>query len=200
MKRGNGGDDEAGDRPGAPVVDEPPEEASGLTPVDASSEPAVADVSRSEVDQLKDRLLRKAAEFDNYRKRVDRDRAQAGVDAAAAVLRALVPTLDNLERALRAEGGAGAMRDGVELTYRDFLAALQAQGVVVESPPPGERFDPSRHEALAHEPAPGFAEGDVVEVLRNGYSYRDRLLRPALVKVAKSDEVAASDKPGKKVH
>jgi molecular chaperone GrpE len=115
------------------------------------------------------------------------------------VLKALVPTLDNLERALRAEGGAGPMREGVELTYRDFLAALQAHGVVVESPAAGERFDPARHEALAHEPAPGFAEGDVVEVLRKGYSYRDRLLRPALVKVAKGD-AAASDKPGEKVH
>ena len=194
MSRGNG-DDDARDRPGAPLVDEPPEEASGLTAVE---EPAGAD-SRSEVDELKDRLLRKAAEFDNYRKRVDRDRAQAGVDAAALVLKALVPTLDNLERALRAEGGAGAMREGVELTYRDFLAALQAQGVVVEAPAAGTRFDPSRHEALAHEPAPGFAEGDVVEVLRKGYSYRDRLLRPALVKVAKGSG-ATSEERAEKVH
>lgn len=199
MKRGNGGDDEARDRPGAPVVDEPPDEASGLTPADAPGEAGGADAPPSEIDQLKDRLLRKAAEFDNYRKRVDRDRTQAGVDAAAAVLKSLVPTLDNLERALRTEGGASPMREGVELTYRDFLAALQAQGVVVENPAAGERFDPARHEALAHEAAPGFAEGDVVEVLRKGYSYRDRLLRPALVKVAKGDG-PASEEPGKKVH
>ena len=194
--RGGNGDDDGPDRPGAPLVDEPPEETSGLTPVD---EPAGAEAGRSEVAELKDRLLRKAAEFDNYRKRVDRDRAQAGVDAAAAVLKALVPTLDNLERALRTEGGAGAMREGVELTYRDFLAALQAQGVVVEAPAAGTRFDPSRHEALAHEPAPGFAEGDVVEVLRKGYSYRDRLLRPALVKVAKGNG-ATSEERAEKVH
>jgi molecular chaperone GrpE len=199
MKRGDGGDDEPQDRPGAPVVDEPPEEASGLTPVEPLAEAASADTSRSEIDELQERLLRKAAEFDNYRKRVERDRAQAGVDAAAAVLKALVPTLDNLERALRAEGGAGPMREGVELTYRDFLAALQAQGVVIENPAAGDRFDPGRHEALVHEPAPGFREGDVVEVLRNGYSYRDRLLRPALVRVAKGD-AAASEKSREKVH
>jgi molecular chaperone GrpE len=197
MKR-DGGDDEPQDRPGAPVVEEPPEEASGLTPVDAPAEAGGAD-ARAQIEELKDRLLRKAAEFDNYRKRVERDRAQAGVDAAAAVLKALVPTLDNLERALRAEADAGSMREGVQLTYRDFLAALQNQGVVVENPAAGERFDPSRHEALAHEPAPGYPEGAVVEVLRKGYSYRDRLLRPALVKVAKGAD-AASEKPREKVH
>jgi molecular chaperone GrpE len=198
MRRGNGGDDEAADRPGAPVVEDPPEEeASGLAPVEPSPEGTEADPVRAERDEFKDRLLRKAAEFDNYRKRVERDRAQAGVEAAAAVLKALVPTLDNLERALGAEGGADTLRAGVELTYRDLLAALQAQGVVVEDPA-GQRFDPSRHEALLHEEAPGFAEGDVVAVLRKGYSFRDRLLRPALVKVAKGG--VASEKPTDKVH
>jgi molecular chaperone GrpE len=199
MKRHKGGDDEAKGRPAAPVVEASPDEPSGLTPVDAPAEAGGAEVSPSEIDELKDRLLRKAAEFDNYRKRVERDRAQAGVDAAAAVLKALVPTLDNLERALRAGGDAGPMREGVELTYRDFLAALQGQGVVVENPAAGERFDPARHEALAHESVPGFTEGDVIEVLRKGYSYADRLLRPALVKVAKGDG-PASENPREKVH
>jgi molecular chaperone GrpE len=195
VRRRDGGDDDAADRPGAPVVDAPPEdEPTGLTPVDA---PTGADSVRVEIDELKDRLLRRAAEFDNYRKRVERDRAQAGVEAAAAVLKTLVPTLDNLERALEAEGDAGALRAGVELTRRDLLAALQAQGLVVEDPA-GQRFDPSRHEALAHEEAPGFREGDVVEVLRKGYSFKDRLLRPALVKVAKGG--VASEKPTDKVH
>jgi molecular chaperone GrpE len=198
MRRRNGGDDDAGERPGAPVVDEPPdEEASGLTPVDTQAPADAVDAVRAERDELKDRLLRRAAEFDNYRKRVERDRAQAGVEAAAAVLKALVPTLDNLERALEAEGDAGSLRQGVELTRRDLLAALQGQGLAVEDPV-GQRFDPSRHEALAHEEAPGFAEGDVVEVLRKGYSFKDRLLRPALVKVAKGG--VASEKPTDKVH
>ncbi|HVR69750.1 MAG TPA: nucleotide exchange factor GrpE [Vicinamibacteria bacterium] len=197
MKRGGGGEDDAPERPGAPVVDEPPEEeASGLTPVEPSASTGDVDPVHAERDLLKDRLLRKAAEFDNYRKRVERDRAQAGAEAAAAVLKALMPTLDNLERALQAEGDAGALRAGVELTYRDLLAALQAQGLVVEDPT-GQTFDPTRHEALAHEEAAGFSEGDVVAVLRKGYSFKDRLLRPALVKVAKG---VASETPTDKVH
>jgi molecular chaperone GrpE len=196
MKRRNGGDDNQ-DRPGAPVVEAPPEEATGMAPADAPVAEDAADPLRAERDELRDRLLRKAAEFDNYRKRVERDRAQAGVEGTAGVLKAMIPTLDNLDHALRAEGGAEALRQGVELTRRDLLAALQGQGLVVEDPA-GQRFDPSRHEALSHDPAPGFAEGDVVEVLRKGYSFRDRLLRPALVRVAKGS--AASEKPKDKVH
>ena len=198
MTRGDGSDDDRADRPGAPVVEEPPEEASGLTPADAAAAATELDAIRAERDDLRDRLLRRAAEFDNYRKRVERDRAQSGVEAGAAVLKALIPTLDNLERALGAEGGASALREGVELTRRDLVAALQAQGLVVEDPV-GQKFDPTRHEALSHEPVEGFAEGDVVEVLRKGYSYKDRLLRPALVKVAKG-RGATSEKPTEKVH
>jgi molecular chaperone GrpE len=199
LKRGHG-DDDAADRPGAPVV-ETPEEASGLTPADppagAPSAEAEAEALRAERDELKERLLRRAAEFDNYRKRVERERGQAGTDSTAAVLKALIPTLDNLEHALRAEGGMEALREGVELTRRDLLAALQGQGLVVEDPA-GQRFDPARHEALSHELVPGFAEGDVVEVLRKGYSFRDRLLRPALVKVAKGADASETGK--EKVH
>jgi molecular chaperone GrpE len=202
MKRRKREDDETPDRPGAPVVDEPPGEASGMAPVDpTASQPGGSDLDalRTERDELKDRLLRRAAEFDNYRKRVERDRAQAGVEATAALLKALIPSLDNLERALGAEAArGGALREGVELTYRDLLAALQVKGLIVEDPA-GQRFDPTRHEALSHEPAPGFAEGDVVNVLRKGYSFSDRLLRPALVTVAKGED-GSSGTPGDKVH
>ena len=199
MTRGN--DDERGDRPGAPVVEEPPEEPTGLTPaeVPSAAEPASELAARrAERDELRERLLRRAAEVDHYRKRVERDRAQAGVETAATLLKALIPSLDNLERALGAEGGAGALREGVELTRRDLLAALQSQGLVVEDPA-GQRFDPTRHEALSHEVAPGFADGQVFEVLRKGYSFRDRLLRPALVKVAKGED-GSGRMPTEKVH
>jgi molecular chaperone GrpE len=201
VKRRNG-EDEGHDRPGAPVVDAPPEEeASGLTPAEparAGKDPAPQlDSLRAERDELKDRLLRTAAEFDNYRKRVERDRAQSATEATAALLKALIPTLDDLERALDAAGAEAALREGVELIQRDLLSALQSRGLVIEDPL-GGKFDPSRHEALAHEPAPGFAEGDVVEVLRKGYAFRDRLLRPALVKVAKEEPTSA--KPADKVH
>jgi molecular chaperone GrpE len=91
--------------------------------------------------------------------------------------------LDNLDRALGAEGSDASLREGVELTRRELLAILESQGVKLEDPM-GQPFDPERHQALAHEPVPGVPEGTVVEVYRKGYSYRDRLLRPALVKVA----------------
>jgi molecular chaperone GrpE len=102
------------------------------------------------------------------------------------MLKALIPTIDNLDRALEAPGGDG-MRQGVELIRRELLSLLEAQGVVRDDPT-GERFDPERHQALSHEKAPGHEEGTVVEVFGKGYRYKDRLLRPALVKVAKGDD------------
>jgi molecular chaperone GrpE len=166
------------------------EEPRGLEGVDAPPrEPLTREQIeelRRERDDLQDQLLRRRAEFENYRKRVERDRQQAGADSVAAVLKALIPTVDNLDRALDAPGGEG-LREGVELIRRDLLSFLESQGVVREDPK-GERFDPERHQALTHEAAPGHKEGDVVEVFGKGYRYKDRLLRPALVKVAKGDE------------
>jgi molecular chaperone GrpE len=182
-KRGNG-EDEARAAEAAAETD-----ASGLEGVDAAPrEPLTreqVEALRRERDDLQDQLLRRRAEFENYRKRVERDRQQAGLDAVAAVLKGLIPTIDNLDRALDAPGGEG-LREGVELIRRELLALLEAQGVVRDDPK-GERFDPERHQALAHETVPGHEDGTVVEVFGKGYSYKDRLLRPALVKVAKGD-------------
>jgi molecular chaperone GrpE len=165
----------------------PPSEETGLTGVDAECLPPATreelESLRRERDELKEQLLRRRAEFENFRKRVERERQNAGAEAVAAVLKALVPVLDNLDRALEAEGSDASLREGVELTRRELLAILESQGVTVEDPQ-GRPFDPERHQALAHEPVPGVPEGTVVEVYRKGYSYRDRLLRPALVKVA----------------
>jgi molecular chaperone GrpE len=142
---------------------------------------------KRERDELSDQLLRKRADFENYRKRVEKDRQQAAQDATAAILRELIPTLDNLERALKAEGGEEALRTGVELTQRELLSFLGGHGVIAQEPV-GQKFDPQTHEALLHEPVPGYEEGTVVEVFRKGYSLKDRLLRPALVKVAKGND------------
>jgi len=171
-------------------------EETGLTGVDVECLPPATreelESLRRERDELKEQLLRRRAEFENFRKRVERERQNAGTEAVATVLKALVPVLDNLDRALEAEGSDASLREGVELTRRELLAILESQGVKLEDPQ-GQPFDPERHQALAHEPVPGVPEGTVVEVYRKGYSYRDRLLRPALVKVA-----AASGAP--KVH
>jgi molecular chaperone GrpE len=172
--------------PPATTPDRAPE-PTGLTGVDVECLPPATreelESLRSERDELKEQLLRRRAEFENFRKRVERERQHAGTEAVAAVLKALVPVLDNLDRALEAAGSDASLREGVELTRRELIAILESQGVTAEDPQ-GRPFDPERHQALAHEPVPGVAEGTVVEVYRKGYSYRDRLLRPALVKVA----------------
>jgi molecular chaperone GrpE len=182
------GDDDRDDGPGGRA-----EEPRGVTGVDAPPMPALdreqVEALRRERDELRDQLLRKRAEFENYRKRVDRDREQAGIDATAALLKDVIPTLDNLDRALEAAGAESTLRQGVELTRRDFLTLLDRYGVVIEDPT-GQPFDPQRHQALSHEVVPGRPEGTVVEVFRKGYSYKDRLLRPALVKVAKAPDAA----------
>jgi molecular chaperone GrpE len=142
------------------------------------------DALRRERDEAKDALLRRRAEFENFKKRSEREQQAAATEAAAAVLRRFLETADNLERALGAAPGAeDALRHGVELTLHDLQATLEALGAEVVDPR-GQRFDPKHHQALLHEPASGFAEGMVAEVFRKGYLYKDRLLRPALVKVA----------------
>jgi molecular chaperone GrpE len=170
--------------------------ATSLTGVDVECLPPATreelEALRRERDELKEQLLRRRAEFENFRKRMERERESARTDAIATVLKALGPVLDNLDRALGAEGSDASLREGIELTRRELLAILESQGVKLEDPQ-GQPFDPERHQALAHEPVPGVPEGTVVEVYRKGYSYGDRLLRPALVKVA-----AASGAP--KVH
>ena len=189
-------DDDTG--PGAPAGTGPDrgnggtsksEEPSGLTGVDAAPLPPptreVVEALRQENEELRDQLLRRRAEFENYRKRVERDREQAGQEVAASIFRDLVPTLDNLDRALEAGGDEASLRTGVELIRREVTALLETHGVVIEDPL-GQRFDPQAHQALSHEPAPGHEEGTVVEVFRKGYSFKGRLLRPALVKVAKA--------------
>jgi molecular chaperone GrpE len=176
--------------PEPPEPAAPPSDETGLAGVDAEPLPPATreelEALRRERDELKEQLLRRRAEFENFRKRVERERQQAGVDAVATVLQRIVPALDNLDRALEAGGSESSVRDGVELTRRELIAILESQGVTVEDPT-GQAFDPQRHQALAHEAVPGFPEGRVVEVYRKGYSYRDRLLRPALVKVAKGE-------------
>jgi molecular chaperone GrpE len=180
------------DAPSEPGADAPAGEASGLEPVAAAAGEDEAGALRRELAALKDTLLRRRADYENYRKRVERDRAAAAADAEAAVLRKVLGTVDNLERALQAqEGGAEALREGVALTHRELVAMLESLGVETLAPL-GQRFDPSEHQAILHEPAEGYAPGTVAEVYRKGFRYRERLLRPALVKVA-SDAAGPDD-------
>lgn len=138
-------------------------------------------------DDYYDRLLRKTAEFDNYRKRTDRERQQLSEAAAADLLRELLPLVDDLERALKADPASDAgesLHRGVELIHKQVLDVLQKRGVrPIEAL--GADFDPRYHLAVVHEPVVGRREGEVIEEFRPGYMLGDRLLRPAMVKVAK---------------
>jgi molecular chaperone GrpE len=138
-------------------------------------------------DDYYDRLLRKSAEFDNYRKRTERERVQLSEAAAADLIEELLPLVDDMDRALKADAGhdgVEAIRRGVELIHKRLLETLQKRGVKpIDSL--GADFDPHYHMAVAHEPADGRREGEIVEEFRRGYMLGDRLLRPAMVKVAK---------------
>ncbi len=184
-------DDTQDARNGAAAADAPDaaSEPSGLDPV---PEDALTALTR-ERDELRDQLLRRRAEFENYRRRVERDRHVAAQEATADTLKLLIPTLDDLERALAAAADDSPLRQGVELIRRRLLSTLEAQGVTVSNPI-GERFDPNVHQALAYEAVPGAEDGTIVEVFGKGFQYKDRLLRAAMVKVAKAGSTPSADK------
>lgn len=138
-----------------------------------------------EKKMLIDRLSRLQADFDNYRKRVEKERAELIDYACAQAFTDFLPILDNFERALGAGQTEGEnFVKGVELIYRQFLTFLEKQGVaVIEAE--GALLDPHLHHAVLKEPGPaGVAEDTVIGVLQKGYLLKDRVLRPAMVKVA----------------
>jgi molecular chaperone GrpE len=141
---------------------------------------------RHERDEYYDRLLRKTAEFDNYRKRTSRELSDKAQQVAGDVIEEFLPVLDDFERALQADGGgADSYRKGVELIYKQLNDVLARRGVKpVEAV--GQPFDPRFHQAITYEASPGREEGEVIEVVRRGYMMGERLLRPAMVKVAKA--------------
>ncbi len=150
----------------------------------------------------RERSLRLRADFDNYRKRTDRERGEIERKALVEAMRELLPVVDNLERALSAEnaqGEAGDLRKGVEMTLRQFQELLKRYGLSA-IPALGERFDPSVHEAVFQEESDSVTTPTVAMELQRGYLLNDRLLRPSLVKVSVPRETADDDSfpdPGK---
>jgi molecular chaperone GrpE len=142
-----------------------------------------------ERDHYKDLLLRRTAEFENFRKRTERERVAQSEAAAADLVKELLPLIDDLERALQADAGkdgAEAYRRGVELIQRQLSEVLRKRGVKpIEAL--GADFDPHYHQAVSHEPAAGRREGEIIEEYGRGYMLGDRLLRPSMVKVAKGE-------------
>jgi molecular chaperone GrpE len=159
--------------------------------VGAVSEP---EQLKAERDALLDRLARLQAEFDNARKRAVREQQEFREFAAADVIRNFLPILDSFERALKAGGGdsnsssssnSNDFRNGVELIYRQFQDALQKIGVQ-PIPAIGQVFDPRVHEAVEMVDTTEVADHHVFDELQRGYKYKDRLLRPAMVRVARN--------------
>ncbi len=145
----------------------------------------LADLQR-ERDDYKDRWLRKGAEFDNYRKRVERERREHADQAVVDLLQELLLVVDDFDRALTVGGDeGGAYRKGVELIHGKLHDLLRKQGVTAMDVL-GADFDPNVHMAVMHEQSPDHREGEVIGELQKGYMLGDRLLRPAMVKVAKA--------------
>jgi molecular chaperone GrpE len=139
-----------------------------------------------ERDDYKDRWLRKSAEFDNYRKRIERERREQADQAVVDQLQELLTVVDDFDRALTVQGDeGGAYRKGVELIHAKLHDMLRKQGVRAMDVL-GADFDPNIHMAVMHEESPEHREGEVIGELQKGYMLHDKLLRPAMVKVAKA--------------
>ena len=177
-------DPDAGDETAA-------EQSEAAAPPEVATDEALAAIEK-ERDTLKEQLLRAVADFDNYRKRIERERRELSDYAATDVLLELLPIIDNFERALQAPASGDepfkkadeAFKKGVELIHKQMLDLLRKRGVTLIDAL-GADFDPNVHQAVIHEPSDEHREGEVMQELQRGYKLGDRLLRPAMVKVAK---------------
>ena len=169
----------------SPLEAFPPPEDDSLEP---EREPLQQDPERGEdgpgLELLREQLLRTRADFDNFRKRTDREKAQTFDTAYAELMGHLLPVIDNLERALRTESSSGdSFRQGIGLIYQQLMEMLTKNGLApIETG--GADFDPNHHEAVEMVDLPGWSQGRIIEELQKGYMMKSRLLRPALVRVA----------------
>ncbi|MDQ0455379.1 nucleotide exchange factor GrpE [Rhizobium paknamense] len=164
---------------------------------------------QAENADLRDRFLRLAADMDNLRRRTDRDVKDAKSYAVTSFARDMLAVSDNLRRAIEAvpaeareaaEAGLAALIEGVEMTERHMLSTLERHGVK-KIEPEGQRFDPNFHQAMFEVPNPNVPNNTVVQVVQAGYTIGDRVLRPAMVGVAKggpkADSAAAQEETSK---
>jgi molecular chaperone GrpE len=176
-------EDSGAGRPEAPA-DESVEEK-GLEAVDLGPSVEI-EIERleSELDELRDIHLRKLAEFDNFRKRTERERIEIKRHANEELVRELLPVLDNFERALEhgSETDSGAFHEGVEMIAKQLFDTLERQGVEIVDPM-GEKFSPEFHEAVHRVEDDSLEPGTIASVLAKGYLYNGRLVRPAMVGV-----------------
>jgi molecular chaperone GrpE len=184
-----------------PSNDDAPGAEAPASPATDSAEPdAVAQLEAEKLD-LRDKLLRTLAEMENLRRRTEREIADARTYGVTGFARDMLTVADNLRRALESvpsearEGAAEALKaliEGVELTERDLLKTLERHGVR-KIEPEGQRFDPNLHQAMFEVPNPDVPNGTVVQVVQSGFTIGERVLRPALVGVAKGGPKPAAE-------
>jgi len=159
--------------------------ASGTSATGESVADAELQKIKSERDSLLDRLARAQAEFENARRRAAKEQQEFRDFATVEAIKSLLPVIDNFERALQTKSELGDFRSGVELIYKQFqdvLAKLGVRGI----PAKGEQFDPHVHEAIEMVDTTDAADHEVLEEWQRGYKFKDRLVRPAMVKVARN--------------
>ena len=178
--------EEAAEKPTAPPIAEAPAEAPAT---------ARAAALEAEIAEARERLLRLAAEMENLRRRTERETADARQYAVSGFARDLLPVVDNLRRAVESAAPAGdapvnPLVEGVEMTERELLRVLQRHGVR-RLDPLGQKFDPHQHQAMFEIETADVPPGAVAQVAQPGYALGERVLRPALVAVAKTPRPAA---------
>ena len=147
-----------------------------------SEEPAPS--AEEKLEQMRDQWLRTMAEFDNFRKRTQKEKEQAFGRGVSYAIEAILPVIDNFERALSAAGDKkDSFVQGVEMTYQQMLGALKNMGIEPMEDL-GKSFDPHFHNAMSHVEDEAYGEGEIIEVFQKGYMYNDTVLRCSMVKVA----------------
>lgn len=143
---------------------------------------------QAELEETKDSWLRTRADFDNYKKRVQRDVQRSYQDAMASILKIFLNASDDLERALKHKPEGEKVDSwviGIDLILQKLNSQMKNQGVERMDVQPGDEFDPNIHEAITQEEDPDFEEGQIIEVVQPGYRISDRVIRPAIVRVAR---------------
>jgi len=149
----------------------------------AQEEEILLDPVVEELKSAKDQLLRLAAEFDNFKKRSQREKEESFLNAKASILKAFLPVLDNFERAASADAAGEDYKKGVEMILEQFAGVFTAQGAESYGEP-GEAFDPTIHNAVTHTENPDLGENVIAEVYTRGCRCKDRIIREAVVGVA----------------
>lgn len=171
----------------APVEEEPKKEKKSKPKKEKDKEskkaPDLKEAAEKLVREEKDKYLRLAAEYDNFRKRSQKEKDSLYTDIKVDTLRKFLPVYDNLERALKQATADEAYRKGVEMIMAQFKSTMDGLGVT-EIAAEGEKFDPEKHNAVMHVEDESFGENEIVEVFQRGFTLGDKVIRFAMVKVA----------------